>query len=154
MGGWYVRAHRNSLYCYCMITCTIPCMVYVDWYLSLQEKMFHFWINTFFVDMHVMQQETKYAEDDGYLHVHVHQYLAIWGMKVCCNCPYIFSPALAVFQDLALLMQWFNCILDHLQCHWLCTECRYQERGHIRTCTYKCWYMPAGIHACWKPEGH
>ena len=28
--------------------------------------MFHFWINTFFVDMHVMQQEAEYAEVDRY----------------------------------------------------------------------------------------
>jgi len=28
-----------------------------------REKMFHFWFNTYFIDMHVMQQEATYLED-------------------------------------------------------------------------------------------
>ena len=29
--------------------------------------MFHFWINTFFIDMHVLQQQAQFAEDSRYV---------------------------------------------------------------------------------------
>ena len=62
-----------------------------------KEKMFHFWFNTFFVDMHVMMQEAQYLEDHRqvvttvYIHVCVctSTYTYMYVSVRVCSCIHV-----------------------------------------------------------------
>ena len=41
---------------------------------NVQEKMLHFWFNTFFIDMHIAQQQAWAAEEHRYIHIHTYSY--------------------------------------------------------------------------------
>ena len=52
---------------------------------NVQEKMLHFWFNTFFIDMHIAQQQAWAAEEHRYIlhihtvaHTHTHTYYEIY----------------------------------------------------------------------------